>query len=45
MNSLFNKFNLEVFDIENNNFHGGCSRYFIEKNKRKISQNVIVHEN
>ena len=45
MNSLFNKFNLEVFDIENNNFHGGCSRYFIgKKNKRKISQNVIVHE-
>ena len=45
MNSLFNKFNLEVFDIENNNFHGGCSRYFIgKKNKRKISHNVIVHE-
>ena len=45
MNSLFNKFKLEVFDIENNNFHGGCSRYFIgKKNKRKISQNVIVHE-
>lgn len=45
MNSLFNKFNLEVFDIENNNFHGGCSRYFIgKKNKRKISQSVIVHE-
>ncbi len=45
MNSLFNKFNLEVFDIENNNFHGGCSRYFIgKKNKRKISQNVIAHE-
>ena len=45
MNSLFNKFNLEVFDIENNNFHGGCSRYFIgKKNKRKISQDVIVHE-
>ena len=44
-NSLFNKFNLEVFDIENNNFHGGCSRYFIgKKNKRKISHNVIVHE-
>lgn len=45
MNSLFNKFNLEVFDIKNNNFHGGCSRYFIgKKNKRKISQSVIVHE-
>ena len=45
MNSLFNKFNLEVFDIENNNFHGGCSRYFIgKKNKRKISQSVIAHE-
>lgn len=45
MNSLFNKFNLEVFDIENNNFHGGCSRYFIgKKNVRKTSQNVIAHE-
>ena len=45
MNSLFNKFNLEVFDIENNNFHGGCSRYFIGKRKkRKISQKVIDHE-
>ena len=45
MNSLFSKFNLEVFDIENNNFHGGCSRYFIgKKNKRKISQSVIAHE-
>ena len=44
MNSLFKKFDLEVFDIENNNFHGGCSRYFIgKKNKRKISQNVITH--
>lgn len=44
MNSLFNKFNLEVFDIENNDFHGGCSRYFIgKKGKRKISQNVINH--
>jgi methylation protein EvaC len=44
INSLFNKFNLEVFDIENNNFHGGCSRYFIgKKNKRKISQNIIKH--
>lgn len=44
MNSLFKKFDLEVFDIENNNFHGGCSRYFIgKKNKRKISQNVINH--
>ena len=44
MNSLFNKFNLEVFDIENNNFHGGCSRYFIgKKGRREISQNVIDH--
>jgi len=46
INSLFNKFNLEVFDIENNNFHGGCSRYFIgKKKKREISKNVIEHAN
>lgn len=45
INSLFNKFGLEVFDIQNNNFHGGCSRYFIGKtNRRKISKNVYYHK-
>ncbi|MDC0511619.1 class I SAM-dependent methyltransferase, partial [Pelagibacteraceae bacterium] len=44
MNSLFNKYGMEVFDIQNNDFHGGCSRYFIgKKDKREITQNVIAH--
>ena len=45
INSLFGKYDLEVFDIENNSFHGGCSRYFIsKKNTRNISQRVKQHE-
>ena len=44
MNSLFNKYGLEIFDIINNDFHGGCSRYFIgRKSFRPISKNVISH--
>ena len=44
MNSLFNKYGLEIFDIINNDFHGGCSRYFIgRKSLRPISKNVISH--
>ena len=45
MNSLFGKYNMEIFDIENNFFHGGCSRYFIgKKDKRPISEKVRLHE-
>ena len=45
MNNLLNSFGLEVFEIENNEFHGGCSRYYIsKKNKQKISSNVIDHQ-
>ena len=36
MNFLFGKYGMEIYDIENNNLHGGCSRYFIAKKiKRK----------
>ena len=45
MKNLLNRFGLEVFDIENNEFHGGCSRYFIsKKNRHKISPNVTNHQ-
>ena len=42
MSYLFKKYGMEIYDIENNNLHGGCSRYFIAKrNKKKISSRVI----
>ena len=42
--SLFGRYNMEVYKIENNNQHGGCSRYFISrKGKKKIDQSVIKH--
>ena len=45
MNFLFGKYNMEIFDIENNIFHGGCSRYFIgKKDKRPISEKVRLHD-
>ena len=45
ISSLFNKYDMEVYDIKNNTFHGGCSRYFIaKKNKKKISNNVYLHK-
>ena len=45
MKNLLNKYNLEVYDINNNEFHGGCSRYFIsKKNKRKINESVNIHQ-
>jgi len=44
MNSLFGKYGMEIYDIENNDFHGGCSRYYIcKKGKKKITQNVQKH--
>ncbi len=44
MNYLFGKYGMEIYDIENNNLHGGCSRYFIaKKNKKKITSRVISH--
>ena len=42
--SLFGRYNMEVYKIENNNQHGGCSRYFIcRKGKKKIEQSVTKH--
>ena len=39
MKNLLNTYNLEVFDIENNEFHGGCTRYYIaKKNKKNYKQ-------
>ena len=45
MKNLLNTYNLEVFDIENNEFHGGCTRYYIaKKNKKKITSKVIQQQ-
>ena len=45
MKNLLEKFNLEVFNIENNEFHGGCSRYFIgKKNRKKINRSLVEHQ-
>ena len=45
MKNLLEKYNLEVFNIENNEFHGGCSRYFIGKKNRKIiNRSVVEHQ-
>ena len=44
MNFLFGIYGMEIYDIENNNLHGGCSRYFIaKKNKKKITSRVVTH--
>ena len=44
MNFLFGKHGMEIYHIENNNNHGGCSRYFIaKKNVKKITKNVLTH--
>ena len=41
MNELFSKYGMEIYNIENNDFHGGCSRYYItKKGKIKINTNV-----
>ena len=45
MSSLFGKYGMEVYDIENNDFHGGCSRYYIsKKGKKKITNRVYKHQ-
>ena len=45
INFLFGKYKMEVYDIENNRLHGGCSRYFIAKNNvKKITRKVQVHK-
>ena len=43
LKNILNKFNFEIFDIENVNTHGGSNRYFIKKRDNrfyKISANV-----
>ena len=42
MNNLLNSFGLEVFEIENNEFHGGCSRYYISKKINKKSPQTLL---
>ena len=45
INFLFGKYKMEVYDIENNSLHGGCSRYFIAKNNvKKITRKVQIHK-
>ena len=42
MNSLFGKYGMEIYNIENNEFHGGCSRYYIaKKNKKKYLKKFL----
>ena len=36
LEKVLNKFNLEIFDIENTNTHGGSNRYFIKKKSNKF---------
>jgi len=44
ISSLFGRYKMEVYRIENNERHGGCSRYFIcRKGKKKIDQTVIEY--
>ena len=43
LQKILEKFNLEIFDIENTNTHGGSNRYFIKRKSNKfhkISSNV-----
>jgi methylation protein EvaC len=45
LESILNKYNFEIFNIQNLKIHGGSNRYFIKKknNKRKISGNVEIN--
>ncbi len=43
LQKILEKFNLEIFDIENTNTHGGSNRYFIKRKSNKfhkVSSNV-----
>ena len=42
MSYLFKKYGMEIYDIENNNLHGGCSRYFIAKRNKKKFLIIII---
>jgi len=44
VSSLFERYKMEVYKIENNDRHGGCSRYFIcRKGKKKIDRSVTEY--
>ena len=48
LQKILEKFNLEIFDIENTNTHGGSNRYFIKRKSNKfhkISSNFKYVEN
>ena len=36
LKKILNKYNLEIFDIENVNTHGGSNRYYIKNKKNKF---------
>ena len=42
LNKILNKFNLEIFDVENTKTHGGSNRYFI---KDKLNNNFKIKNN
>jgi len=47
LESILNKNDLEIFDIQNIKIHGGSNRYFIKKkiSNKKISKNVKINRN
>ena len=47
LENILNKNDLEIFDIQNLEIHGGSNRYFIKKkiSNKKISKNVKINRN
>ena len=47
LETILNKYNFEIFKVQNLKIHGGSNRYFIKKkiNKRKISESVKINRN
>ncbi len=47
LETILNKYNFEIFRVQNLKIHGGSNRYFIKKkiNKRKISESVKINRN
>jgi len=45
LGSAFGRHGLEIFDIERNNFHGGCMRYYLcRKGGRKPTERFLVQQ-
>jgi len=42
LKKIFSKYDLEIFDVEEHNIHGGSMRLFI---KHKTNQNILVQKN